>query len=167
MANIIIAQFLFLESEDPDKDIMLYINCPGGVGDRRPGDLRHDAVRALPTSSTICLGMAASMGAVLLAAGAKGKRYALPNARIMIHQPLRRRPRSGHGHRDPGPRDPAPQGRRSTRSSPSTPASRCEQIAKDIDRDFYMSPQEAKEYGLIDEVISREERPARAAEGQR
>ena len=87
IANVIIAQMLFLESEDPDKDINLYINSPGGLGDGRPGHLRHHAVREAATSSTICLGQAASMGAVLLAAGAKGKRFALPNARIMIHQP--------------------------------------------------------------------------------
>ena len=87
LANLVIAQLLFLEAEDPDKDIHLYINSPGGVGHGGDGDLRHHAVREARVS-TICMGQAASMGALLLAAGAKGKRFALPHARIMIHQPL-------------------------------------------------------------------------------
>ena len=105
VANTIIAQLLFLESEDPDKDINLYINSPGGVV--TSGLAIYDTIQFMRAPvSTICVGQAASMGAVLLAAGAKGKRFALPNARIMIHQPSGGRPGSGHGHRNPGQGNP-------------------------------------------------------------
>ena len=87
VANLVIAQMLFLEAEDPDRDILLYINSPGGVGDGRDGDLRHDAVHQARRGRPYCIGQAASVAAVLLAAGAKGKRYSLPNSRILIHQP--------------------------------------------------------------------------------
>lgn len=151
VANIIIAQFLFLESEDPDKDIMLYINSPGGV--ITSGLAIYDTMQHVRSQvSTMCLGMAASMAAVLLTAGAKGRRVALPNARIMIHQP--------HGGARGQTTDIEIQARESrllkdvlvdilaTSSGKSK-----EQIHKDIDRDFWMGAAQAKEYGLIDEVL--------------
>ena len=100
MANIVVAQMLFLESENPEKDIALYINSPGGVVSS--GLAIYDTMQFIkPDVSTICVGQAASMGAVLLAAGADGKRYCLPHARVMIHQPLGRLPGPGRGHGDP------------------------------------------------------------------
>ena len=105
LANLVIAQMLFLEAEDPDKDIHLYINSPGGSV--TAGLAIYDTMQYVkPAISTICMGQAASMGALLLAAGAKGKRFALPHSRIMIHQPLGGRPGPGHGYRHPGPGDP-------------------------------------------------------------
>jgi ATP-dependent Clp protease protease subunit len=151
VANIIIAQFLFLESEDPDKEIMLYINSPGGVV--TSGLAIYDTMQYVrcPVSTT-CLGMAASMGAVLLAAGMKGRRFALPNSRIMIHQPLG------------GARGQATDIEIQAREirhlkevitqilTDSTGKSK-DQVLKDIDRDFYMGGAQAKEYGLIDDVL--------------
>ena len=144
-ANLVIAQLLFLESEDPDKDISLYINSPGGSVYAGMGI--YDTMQFIkPDVSTICVGMAASMGAFLLAAGAKGKRFALPNSRIMIHQP------SGGS-----------QGMASdieildlkltlnTILAERTGQS-IETIARDTDRDNYMNPIQAKQYGLIDEI---------------
>ncbi len=152
IANIIVAQFLFLESSDPDKDIHFYINSPGGSV--TAGMAIYDAMQVIrPQVRTYCIGQCASMGAWLLAAGAKGKRYALPNSRIMIHQPfggatgqaediklqakeiitLKNRMidiLSGHTGKAP------------------------EKIREDIDRDFFMSAEEAKAYGLVDEVLS-------------
>jgi ATP-dependent Clp protease protease subunit len=151
VANIIIAQFLFLESEDPDKDIQLYVNSPGGVV--TAGLAIYDTMQYVRCPvSTICIGQAASMGAVLLGAGQRGRRYALPNARIMIHQPL--------GGARGQATDIEIQAReirhikevlidilvRSTQKSK-------EDIARDIERDFYMGPGQAKEYGLIDEIF--------------
>ncbi len=105
-ANLVVAQLLFLESENPDKEISLYINSPGGSVSRRDVDLRHDAVhQAVGLDAVHRLGRV-SMGAFLLAAGEKGKRFALPNSKIMIHQVLGGAQRSGHRHRDPRPRDP-------------------------------------------------------------
>jgi len=151
LANIVIAQLLFLESEDPDKDIMLYINSPGGV--ITSGLAIFDTMQHVRCSiSTTCLGMAASMAAVLLTAGTKSRRAALPNSRIMIHQP--------HGGARGQATDIEIQAKE-TRFlkdqlikilADATGKSK-EQIHKDIDRDFYMSPVEAKEYGLIDEVL--------------
>ena len=104
-ANLVVAQLLFLESENPDKDISLYINSPGGSVSA--GLSIYDTMQFIkPDVSTLCMGMAASMGAFLLAAGAKGKRFSLPNSRVMIHQPLGRRAGPGDRHRDPRPRDP-------------------------------------------------------------
>ena len=104
VANVVVAQMLFLESEDPDKDIHLYINSPGGVV--TAGLAIYDTMQYIkPDVSTICIGQAASMGSILLTAGAKGKRYALPHARIMIHQPLGAGPVNGHS--DPSQGDPA------------------------------------------------------------
>src|SRR6202044_3610226 len=136
VANIIIAQFLFLESEDPDKEIMLYINSPGGVV--TSGLAIYDTMQYVrSTVSTTCLGMAASMGAVLLAAGLKGRRLALPNARVMIHQPT-------GGARGQGA---------DIEIQASAPGKAKDIIHRDIDRDFYLSAIQAKEYGLIDDVL--------------
>jgi ATP-dependent Clp protease protease subunit len=151
VANIIIAQFLFLESEDPDKEIMLYINSPGGVV--TSGLAIFDTMSYVRcTVSTTCLGMAASMGAVLLAAGAKGRRLALPNARVMIHQPL--------GGARGQATDIEIQAREIrhlkdviTDIIQNATGKPREQVSKDIDRDFYLSAPAAKEYGIIDEVL--------------
>ncbi len=153
VANGVTAQLLFLESEDPDKDITLYINSPGGSV--TAGLAIYDTIQYVkPQVSTICIGQAASMGAVLLAAGAKGKRFALPNARIMIHQPL--------GGARGQARDMKIQVAEMTRLekvlyeilSKSTGHS-LERIEKDCDRDNFMSSIEAKQYGLIDDVFVR------------
>lgn len=153
VANVVIAQLLFLEAEDPDKDIYIYINSPGGV--ITSGLAIYDTIRYIkPDVSTICLGQAASMGAVLLAAGTKGKRFAVPNARIMIHQPL--------GGFQGQARDIEIQAKEILRLkkilneilSEATGKS-TDQIEIDSDRDFFMSSLEAKEYGLIDEVITK------------
>jgi ATP-dependent Clp protease, protease subunit len=153
VANGVTAQMLFLESEDPDKDITLYINSPGGSV--TAGLAIYDTIQYVkPQVSTICIGQAASMGAVLLAAGAKGKRFALPNARIMIHQPL--------GGARGQARDMKIQVAEMTRLekvlyeilSKQTGHS-LERIEKDCDRDNFMSALEAKQYGLIDDVFTR------------
>ena len=153
VANVVIAQMLFLESEDPDKDIHLYINSPGGVV--TAGLAIYDTMQYIkPDVSTICLGQAASMGTLLLTAGAKGKRYALPYARIMIHQP------SGGA-----------QGQSTDIQIQAKEILRLREIGNDIlvnhtgqprervqadtERDYFMSSEQAKEYGLIDEVITR------------
>jgi ATP-dependent Clp protease protease subunit len=152
VANIIIAQFLFLESEDPDKEIMLYINSPGGVV--TSGLAIFDTLQYVrcPVSTT-CLGMAASMAAVLLTAGTKGRRLALPNSRIMIHQPL--------GGARGQATDIEIQAREIrhlkeviTQILVDATGKSKDQIVKDIDRDFYLSGAQAKEYGLIDDVLA-------------
>ncbi|HEX2734856.1 MAG TPA: ATP-dependent Clp protease proteolytic subunit [Polyangiaceae bacterium] len=156
VANIIVAQFLFLESEDPDKDIQLYINSPGGVV--TAGLAIFDTMQHVRCPvSTICIGQAASMGALLLGAGEKGRRYALPHARIMIHQPL--------GGARGQATDIEIQAREIRHTKDvitqilvdSTGNDRA-RIAADIERDFYMGPQLAKEYGLIDEVFEPQSR---------
>jgi ATP-dependent Clp protease protease subunit len=152
IANVIIAQMLFLESEDPDKDINLYINSPGGSV--TAGLAIYDTMQYVkPPVSTICIGQAASMGAVLLAAGANGKRYALPNARIMIHQ------LSG-GYQGQAS-DIEIQAREALRLKANLnhilakhTQQPIERVEKDSDRDHFMGPGEAKEYGLIDEVFT-------------
>ncbi len=151
VANIIIAQFLFLESEDPDKEIMLYINSPGGVV--TSGLAIYDTMQYVrSTVSTTCLGMAASMAAVLLTAGAKGRRVALPNARVMIHQPM-----GGARGQATDIEIQAKEIRHAkeviTDILSTTTGKPKEIVHKDIDRDFYMSAVQAKEYGLIDEVL--------------
>ena len=161
VANIVIAQFLFLESEDPDKEIMLYINSPGGVV--TSGLAIYDTMQYVRSEvSTTCLGMAASMAAVLLGAGAKGRRSALPNARIMIHQPL--------GGARGQASDIEIQAREIkhlkevlTDIITNATGKRREQILKDIDRDFYLGAAQAKEYGLIDNVMLP---PKRKGEGK-
>lgn len=151
-ASLVVAQLLFLEAEDPDKDIQMYINSPGGS--ITSGFAIYDTMQYIkPDVSTICIGMAASMGAFLLAAGAKGKRYALPNAEIMIHQPLGGTRGQAediriHAERIVKMRDTL-NGILSERTGQPL-----EKIAKDTDRDNFMSSEEAKAYGLIDEVIS-------------
>jgi ATP-dependent Clp protease protease subunit len=151
VANIIIAQFLFLESEDPDKEIMLYINSPGGVV--TSGLAIYDTMQYVRSSvSTTCLGMAASMGAVLLAAGLRGRRLALPNARVMIHQPT-----GGARGQVTDIEIQAKEARHSkeviTEILATATGKAKDVIHKDIDRDFYLSAVQAKEYGLIDDVL--------------
>ena len=153
MANLVIAQLLFLESEDPDKDIHLYFNSPGGSVSA--GLAIYDTMQYIkPDVSTICMGMAASMASVLLAAGAPGKRFALPYSRVMIHQPL-----GGVQGQASEIEITAREILRIRDEMNGILASHTgqtkEKIAQDTDRDNYMSSQEAKEYGLIDEVVSR------------
>lgn len=152
VANLVIAQFLFLEAEDPDKDISLYINSPGGS--ISAGMAIYDTMQYIrPDVSTICVGLAASMGAFLLTAGQKGKRYALPNAEIMIHQPL--------GGTQGQATDIEIHAKRIIKIKESMnrilaerTGQKLEKIQRDTERDYFMSAQEAKEYGLLDEVIS-------------
>jgi ATP-dependent Clp protease protease subunit len=151
VANLIIAQLLFLEAEDPEKDIFLYINSPGGV--ITSGLAIMDTMNYIkPPVSTICLGQAASMGAVLLACGTKGKRFAVPNARIMIHQPL--------GGFQGQATDIEIHAREVLRMKKllndilsEKTGRQLANLEKDSDRDFFMGSYEAKEYGLIDDVI--------------
>jgi len=152
VANVIIAQLLFLESEDPDKDISLYINSPGGVVSA--GMAIFDTMQYVkPQVSTICLGQAASMGAFLLAGGAPGKRFALPNARVMIHQPS-----GGAGGQATDIEIAARQILLLKKRLNELLAKNCKQplerVEKDVERDYWMSAAESKEYGLIDEVIA-------------
>jgi ATP-dependent Clp protease protease subunit len=152
VANVVVAQLLFLESEDPDKDINIYINSPGGSV--TAGLAIYDTIQYVkPPVSTICIGQAASMGAVLLSAGAKGKRCALPNSRIMIHQPL--------GGARGQVTDMEIQVKEIQRLKlrlneilQKHTGQPMERIEKDTDRDFFMSAGEAKAYGLIDEVVT-------------
>jgi ATP-dependent Clp protease protease subunit len=152
MANLIVAQLLFLESENPDKDISLYINSPGGSVSA--GLAIFDTMNFIkPDVSTLCTGLAASMGAFLLAAGAKGKRFSLPNSRIMIHQP------SGGSQGQAS--DIEIQAKeilylreRLNRILAERTGQTMEQIHKDTDRDRFMSGDEAAEYGLIDKVLT-------------
>ena len=156
VANVVIAQLLFLESEDPDKDIHLYINSPGGVV--TAGLAIYDTMQYIkPDVSTICLGQAASMGSLLLSAGAKGKRFALPNARIMIHQPL--------GGAQGQATDIQIQAKEILRLREigndilvKHTGQPLEKIQTDTERDFFMSSEQAKEYGIIDAVIVRGEK---------
>ncbi|MBX7058265.1 MAG: ATP-dependent Clp endopeptidase proteolytic subunit ClpP [Leptospirales bacterium] len=150
-ANLIIAQLLFLEAEDPEKDIYLYINSPGGY--ITDGLAIYDTIQYIrPDVRTICIGQAASLASVLLAAGARGKRSALPNARVMLHQPI--------GGVQGQSRDIEIQAReilkmkdKLNRIYAAHTTKPLEQIEKDIDRVFYMSAEEAREYGIIDTVI--------------
>ena len=150
-ASLIVAQLLFLESEDPDKDISFYINSPGGS--ITAGMAIFDTMQYIkPDVSTICVGMAASMGAFLLAAGAKGKRYALPNAEIMIHQPLGGMQGQAEDMRIQAERILRMREKLNMILSERT-GQPLEKIAKDTDRDYFLEPDEAVEYGLIDAVI--------------
>ena len=151
MANLVIAQLLFLESEDPDKDIFLYINSPGGVV--YSGLAIYDTIQYIrPQVTTTCVGIAASMASLLLAAGAKGKRFALPNSRVMIHQP--------HGGAEGQAVDIEIQAREILKLREvgneilikHTGQPR-EKIEHDIDRNYWMSAEEAKEYGIIDDIF--------------
>ena len=151
VANVMIAQLLFLEAEDPESDISLYLNCPGGLV--TSGMAIYDTIQYLkPDVQTICIGQATSMGAVLLAAGAEGKRQALPHARIMIHQMM--------GGFSGQAEDIDIQAKEIIRMTDILndvlahhTGRKIEQIAEDTQRDFYFSSQEAKEYGIIDEVM--------------
>ena len=154
MANTIVAQMLFLEAEDPDKDIYLYINSPGGVV--TAGMAIYDTMQYIKCDvSTICIGQAASMGSLLLTAGAKGKRFALPNARIMIHQPL-----GGARGQSTDVQIQAKELLRIRQMLNEILSQRTgksmEQIEADTERDNFMSAAEAVEYGLVDKVIVRE-----------
>lgn len=157
VANLVVAQLLFLEAEDPDKDISLYINSPGGS--ISAGLAIYDTLQVIrPNVSTICVGLAASMGAFLLAAGEKGKRFALPNAEIMIHQP------SGgtqgqatdieiHARRIISMKESL------NRILAERTGQPLERIQKDTERDYFMSASEAKEYGIIDDILSSPKKP--------
>jgi ATP-dependent Clp protease protease subunit len=150
-ANLIIAQLLFLESEDPKKDISLYVNSPGGHVDA--GLAIIDTMNHVkPDVSTVCVGMAASMGSMILTSGAKGKRFILPNAEVMIHQPwggiqgqasdIEITARHILKLRD-----------RLNKMLAKTTGQKLEQIEKDVDRDFFMDAEEARKYGIVDEVL--------------
>jgi len=152
IANLIIAQLLFLESEDPDKDINFYVNSPGGLV--TAGLAVYDTMQYIkPDITTVCIGQAASMGAVLLAAGTRGKRYSLPNSRILIHQPM--------GGFQGQASDIEIQAKEILRMKDRLnqilmdhTGKKMEDIQKDTDRDFFMSGDEAKKYGIIDHVIA-------------
>ena len=152
IANVIIAQLLFLESEDPDKDIHLYINSPGGSV--TSGLAIYDTIQYVrPDISTLCMGQAASMGALLLAAGATGKRFALPNSRIMIHQPM--------GGFQGQAADIAIHAKEILRIREDVnrilskhTGQELKKVEADTDRDYFMSCEEAKTYGLIDEIVT-------------
>ncbi len=152
VANLLIAQLLFLESEDPEKDINFYINSPGGVV--TSGLAIYDTMQYIkPDIATVCIGQAASMGAVLLAAGTKHKRYALPNARIMIHQPM--------GGSQGQASDIAIQAKEILRMKDALndilvkhTGQDMERIQRDTDRDFFMSGDDARQYGIIDHVMA-------------
>ncbi len=151
-ASLIVAQMLFLESEDPDKDISLYINSPGGS--ITSGMAIYDTMQFIkPDVSTICVGMAASMGAFLLAAGEKGKRYALPNSEIMIHQPLGGTQGQAEDIRIHAERIIKIREKLNEILSERTGQS-LEKISIDTDRDNFMSSEDSVEYGIIDKVIS-------------
>ncbi|AYD41413.1 ATP-dependent Clp endopeptidase proteolytic subunit ClpP [Clostridium fermenticellae] len=152
-ASLVVAQLLFLEAEDPDKDIYLYINSPGGS--ITSGMAIYDTMQYIkPDVSTICIGMAASMGSFLLCAGAKGKRFALPNAEIMIHQPLGGFQGQATDIGIHAKRILEIKKKLNTIYSERT-GQPLETIEKDTERDNFMSTQDAKEYGLIDEVITK------------
>ncbi len=152
-ANLVVAQMLFLESENPDKDIFLYINSPGGSVSA--GLSIYDTMQFIkPDVSTMCMGMAASMGSFLLMAGAKGKRLALPNSKIMIHQP------SGGAQGQATDieihaREILKTREQLNRIYAERTGQTLEKISADMERDFYMSPDEAKAYGLIDQVLEK------------
>jgi ATP-dependent Clp protease protease subunit len=151
-ANLVVAQLLFLESENPDKDIFLYINSPGGSVSA--GLSIYDTMQFIkPDVSTLCMGMAASMGSFLLMAGAKGKRAALPNSKVMIHQP------SGGAQGQATDieihaREILKTREQLNRIYAERTGQTLEKITADMERDFYMSPEEAKAYGLIDQVLT-------------
>ncbi|NLE02568.1 MAG: ATP-dependent Clp endopeptidase proteolytic subunit ClpP [Fibrobacter sp.] len=155
IADLVMAQLIFLEYEDPDKDITIYINSPGGIVSS--GLAIYDTIQFIkPDVSTICIGQAASMGAILLLAGTKGKRYALPHSRIMLHQPL-----GGAGGQAA---DIAIHAKEIVRVKNTLndiiqkhTGQQLEVIARDTDRNFYMTAEEAKAYGLVDEILTSRE----------
>jgi len=152
LSNLVIAQLLFLEAEDPDRDISIYINSPGG--EVTSGLAMLDTMQFIkPDISTFCVGQAASMGAVLLSAGAKGKRFALPNSRIVIHQPLGGA-RGQATDIDIQAREILRMRETLNRIMAKNMGQSLEKIAQDTDRDYIMTAAQAKEYGVIDEVIT-------------
>ena len=159
VANVIVAQLLYLEREDPDKDISLYVHCPGGI--INAGLAIYDTMQLIrPEVSTICVGLAASMGTVLLCAGAKGKRFALPNATIHMHQAT--------GGAQGQAADIVIAAREIARQQDlikdiivEHTGQALEKITHDTDRDFYLNPQQAVEYGIIDEVLKKPEESAK------
>jgi len=162
VANTVIAQILFLESEDPDRDIMLYINSPGGVV--TSGLAIYDTMQYVRCDvATICMGQAASMGALLLAAGAAKKRYALPHARIMVHQPL-----GGFSGQaadiDIQAREILRTRERLNQILSHHTGRDLDKVSRDTDRDFYMTAADAKEYGVVDEILERN--PAGSKKGK-
>ena len=162
-ANLVIAQLLFLEAEDPEKDINLYVNSPGGSVTAGLGI--YDTMQYVkPPINTICLGQAASMGAFLLTAGTKGKRFALPNARVMIHQPM-----GGFQGQateiDIHAREILKIRERLNEIMAKHTGQPLEKISQDTERDYFMSAEEAKRYGLIDEVITRPPKLLKAVSG--
>ena len=164
MANLVVAQLLFLESENPDKDIALYINSPGGSVSA--GLSIYDTMQFIkPDVSTMCIGQAASMGAVLLSGGTKGKRYALPHSRVMIHQPL-----AGFQGQasdiDIHAREVLETRERLNRILSKHTGQTVERISKDTDRDNFMGGEAAVAYGLIDKVMDKRGEPALAVAGK-
>ena len=152
LANLVIAQLLFLEKEDPDKDIDMYVNSPGGS--TTAGLAIFDAMRFIkPDVATICCGMAASMGSILLTGGAQGKRYALPHATILIHQPWVQQLGGQAADVEIAARNLIATRETIAGIYVETAHRDRDRIMKDIDRDFYMTAQEAKEYGIIDSII--------------
>ena len=154
-ANLVVAQLLFLESENPDKDISFYINSPGGSVSA--GMAIYDTMQFIkPDVSTMCVGLAASMGAFLLAAGAKGKRYCLPNSKVMIHQVLG----GAHGQAtdiEIQARDILRTKEQMNRILAERTGQPYEKVVSDTERDYYMTAQEAQDYGIIDRVLSKRE----------
>jgi len=158
IANLIVAQLLYLDREDPDKDISMYIHCPGGI--ISSGLAIYDTMQLVrPQVSTICVGLAASMGTVLLAAGAKGKRYALPNSTIHMHQAF--------GGSQGSAADIAIAAKEILRIQDKIRSilvhhtgQSLEKVIRDTDRDFYLSAEQAVEYGLVDEILKKTEKPA-------
>ncbi|MBX6377139.1 MAG: ATP-dependent Clp endopeptidase proteolytic subunit ClpP, partial [Clostridia bacterium] len=153
VANLVIAQLLFLETEDPDRDVSLYINSPGGSVDAGLGI--YDTMQYIkPDVSTICVGLAASMAAILLAGGAKGKRYALPHAKVMIHQPwtggIRGRATDVKIYADEILKD----RQRLNRILAHHTGQSLDRIERDTEKDFFMSAEEARDYGLVDEILT-------------
>lgn len=157
VANIVMGQLLFLESEDPDKDINIYINSPGGSV--TAGLAIYDTMQLVaPAISTICVGQAASMGAMLLLAGAKGKRFSLPNSRIMIHQPMGGA-RGQATDIDIQAREILKMRAKLNELIVKHTGQPIERIEKDTERDYYMGPSEAMKYGIIDEILTKKKVP--------
>ncbi len=157
LANLVIAQLLFLEREDADKDIDMYINSPGGSV--TAGLAIYDTMQLVkPDVATICAGMAASMGSILLTGGAHGKRFALPHAKILIHQPWVQQIGGQATDVEIAARDLIATRRMLAGIYETTTKKPIDQILKDIDRDYYMTSEEAREYGLIDQIFNKEMR---------
>lgn len=156
VADLVIAQLLFLEAEDPDGDIDMYIHSPGGIV--QAGLAIYDTMQFIrPDVSTICMGMAASMGAFLLAAGAPGKRFALPNSRIMIHQGTAGIPPSQISDVEIMAKEFLRSKAHLNELFAKHTGQPLEKVERDMDRDFWMSPEEARAYGIVDRVMSRQE----------